>query len=186
METYSITTLNIIKMKKLITVLSLGLFTLGYSQSEYYNDYRRSITDVNWQTVAANLLLSPQQKTDLFALNNQYSDYNTWNRAYGDNPDRWRTDRYASIERIMGPAKYEKFKNKYYKGQNPVAVYNRNKNNYKSTQVKKYNTIQANKAKTTTGVKAKPANHYYKGKKVSSKQHLHVKGNPKSKGKAGK
>lgn len=46
-------------MKKAITILSLGLFTLGYSQSDYYNDYRRSITDVNWQTVAANLLLSP-------------------------------------------------------------------------------------------------------------------------------
>ena len=66
-------------MKKAITILSLGLFTLGYSQSDYYNDYRRSITDVNWQTVAANLLLSPQQKSDLFALNNQYSDYNSWN-----------------------------------------------------------------------------------------------------------
>ncbi|MGZ5196938.1 MAG: hypothetical protein ACXWVZ_03255 [Kaistella sp.] len=173
-------------MKKLITVLSLGLFTLGYSQSQYYNDYRRSITDVNWQTVAANLLLSPQQKTDLFALNNQYSDYNTWNRTYGDNPDRWRTDRYASIERIMGPAKYEKFKNKYYKGQNPVAVYNRNKNNYKSTQVKKYNTIQANKAKRSTSINTKSANKYQKAKNVNDRPHLQVKGNAKSKGKSGK
>lgn len=84
-------------MKKLITILSLGIFSLGYSQSAYYNDYRRSITDVNWQTVAANLLLSPQQKSDLFALNNQYSDYNSWNRAYGSNPDQWIVDRYRSI-----------------------------------------------------------------------------------------
>ena len=98
--------IKILKMKKIIIIFSLGLFTLGYSQSDYYNDYRRSISDVNWQTVAANLLLSPQQKADLFALNNQYSDYNSWNRAYGSNPDQWRVDRYRSIERIMGPAKY--------------------------------------------------------------------------------
>ena len=168
-------------MKKLITVLSLGLFTFGYSQSEYYNDYRRSITDVNWQTVAASLLLTPQQKTDLFSLNNQYSDYNSWNRTYADNPDRWRTDRYAAVERIMGPAKYEKFKNKYYKGQNPVAVYNRNKNNYKSTQVKKYNTIKAKKAKNN-GANTKSMNEYQRRKKLNDGSHLHVK----SKGKANK
>ncbi len=57
-------------MKKLITILSLGMFSLGYSQSVYYNDYQRSISDVNWQTVAANLLLSNQQKAQLFELNN--------------------------------------------------------------------------------------------------------------------
>ena len=34
-------------MKKLITLLSLGVFTIGYSQSVYYNDYQRSISDVN-------------------------------------------------------------------------------------------------------------------------------------------
>ena len=124
-------------MKKLITILSLGMFSLGYSQSVYYNDYQRSISDVNWQTVAANLLLSNQQKAQLFELNNQYPDYNSWNRVYANNPDQWRTDRYTSIHRIMGTEKYTQFKNKYYKGQNPVAVYNRNKNNYKSMQSKK-------------------------------------------------
>lgn len=173
-------------MKKLITILSLGAFTLGYSQSTYYNDYRRSITDVNWQTVAANLLLSPQQKSDLFALNNQYSDYNSWRNVYGDNPDQWRTDRYRSIERIMGPEKYEKFKNKYYKGQNPVAVYNRNKNNYKSTQVKKYNTIKAEKAKRGTVAKARTVAPPQKRKDVNAKAHLNVKGNNQNKGKSGK
>ncbi len=117
-------------MKKLLlTALVLGAFTFGYSQSAYYNDYRSSITGINWETVAANLLLTPAQKQQLFALNNQYPDYDSWNRVYGNNPERWRTDRYGEIERIMGGNKYTKFKNKYYKGQNPVAVYNRNKNN---------------------------------------------------------
>ena len=133
-------------MKKLSIILSLGAFAFGYSQSVYYNDYQRSVNDVNWETVAANLLLSPQQKSDLFSLNNQYSDYNTWNSRYSGNPDQWRQERYSSIERIMGPEKYVKFKNKYYKGQNPVAVYNRSKPKHKQNQVKKYNTIQYKKS----------------------------------------
>ena len=160
-------------MKKLITILSLGMFSLGYSQSVYYNDYQRSISDVNWQTVAANLLLSNQQKAQLFELNNQYPDYNSWNRAYADNPDQWRTDRYNSIQRIMGAEKYTQFKNKYYKGQNPVAVYNRNKNNYKSTQTKKYKTIQAKKRTQNT----KSVSEYNRKKQVGDGSHLQVKSN---------
>ena len=119
-------------MKKILSIaLLIGTFTFGFSQSDYYNDYRRSISDVNWTTIIADLVLTPSQKDQLFALNNRYPDYDTWNRTYRDNPDRWRDDRYYSMERILGPAKYKKFKNNYYKGQNPVAVYNRNKNNDK-------------------------------------------------------
>lgn len=160
-------------MKKLITILSLGMFSLGFSQSVYYNDYQRSITDVNWQTVAANLLLSNQQSAQLFELNNQYPDYNSWNRVYANNPDQWRTDRYNSIQRIMGAEKYTQFKNKYYKGQNPVAVYNRNKNNYKSTQTKKYKTIQAKKSTQNT----KSVSEYNRKKQVGTGSHLQVKSN---------
>lgn len=160
-------------MKKLITILSLGMFSLGYSQSVYYNEYQRSISDVNWKTVAANLLLSNQQKAQLFELNNQYPDYNSWNRVYANNPDQWRTDRYTSIQRIMGTEKYTQFKNKYYKGQNPVAVYNRNKNNYKSTQSKKYKSIQAEKNTQN----AKSMSEYNRRKKIGDGSHLHVKGN---------
>ena len=119
-------------MKKLlITALFLGTFSLGYAQSDYYNDYRRSITDVNWQTVAVDLVLSAAQANQLYALNDRYSDYNSWNTVYVNNPDRWRTDRYTEIERILGPAKYTKFKTKYYKGKNPVAFYNSHKNDDK-------------------------------------------------------
>ena len=129
-------------MKKLITFLSLGFFTFGYSQSDYYNDYQNSINSINWTDVVTSLLLSPSQQNQLMALNNQYPDYNSWNRVYGNNPDRWRTDRYNSMAQIMGNEKYVKFKNKYYKGQNPVAVYNRNKNNYKKYQNQKYKNIK--------------------------------------------
>lgn len=119
-------------MKKLIlTAVFLGAFGLSYAQSDYYNDYRRSVTDVNWQSVISDLVLSNTQANQVYALNDRYRDYNSWNSVYVSNPDRWRNDRYMELERIMGKDKYAKFKNKYYKGQNPVAVYNRSKNNDK-------------------------------------------------------
>ncbi|WP_292008384.1 hypothetical protein [Chryseobacterium sp.] len=113
----------------LVTAFFLGMFSLGYAQSDYYNDYRRSITDLNWQNVAVELILSTTQKNQLYALNDRYNDYNSWDKKYSKNPDKWRTDRYAEIEKILGKEKYKQFKNKYYQGQNPTAVYNRNKNN---------------------------------------------------------
>jgi hypothetical protein len=134
-------------MKKLLmTAIFLGIFSSSYAQSDYYNDYRRSVTDINWQSVISDLLLTPAQSNQVYALNDRYSDYNSWNRVYVNNPDRWREDRYVELERILGRDKYAKFKNKYYKGQNPVAVYNRNKNNdkrYKHMNKK----VKANKPK---------------------------------------
>jgi hypothetical protein len=129
-------------MKKLLlTAMLVGTFGLTYAQSDYYNDYRRSVTDINWATVITDLVLSQTQANQISALNDRYHDYNSWNKVYVHNPDKWRNDRYVELEKIMGRDKYLKFKNKYYKGQNPVAVYNRNKNNdkkYKKTEKKVY------------------------------------------------
>lgn len=129
-------------MKKIMALaMFVGFFGFGFSQNYYYDDYRRSINDVNWQTIVADLLLTPQQKDQLFALNNRYPSYDNFIVVYRDNPDRWRNDRYYEIERILGPVKYKKFKNRYYKGQNPVAYYNRDKHaekDYKKA-VKQYN-----------------------------------------------
>lgn len=163
-------------MKKLFSALLLGAFTLGFSQSDYYNDYRSSVTGINWQTVAAELLLTQSQKDQLFALNNRYDDYNSWNSVYGNNPERWRTDRYSEMERIMGSANYTKFKNKYYKGQNPVAVYNRNKNNYKAAQNKKYAVIKNKKVKNYSGVNSTKAKEYERRKNSGDGSHLYIKG----------
>ena len=119
-------------MKKLIiTMMLVGTFGLSYAQTDYYSDYRRSISDVNWQSVISDLVLSTTQANQIYALNDRYRDYDSWSRVYDNNPDRWRNDRYVELERILGRDKYAKFKNRYYKGQNPVAVYNRNKNNDK-------------------------------------------------------
>ncbi|WP_294317310.1 hypothetical protein [uncultured Chryseobacterium sp.] len=120
-----------IKKKLIIAVMLIGTFGLSNAQTDYYSDYQRSITDLNWQSVISDLVLSSTQANQIYALNDRYRDYNTWDRACNNNPDRWRTDRYGELERIMGREKYMKFKNTYYKGQNPVAVYNRNKNNDK-------------------------------------------------------
>ena len=120
-------------MKKIIALfIFIGTFTAASAQSNYYNDYRSSITNVNWQTIAAELLLNSQQTNQLVNLNNRYPDYNSWDNHYRNNPNAWRTDRNREIQRILGSAKYKKFKNKNYKGQNPVAVYNRNKHYYKT------------------------------------------------------
>lgn len=119
-------------MKKLLlTALLVGTFSLSYAQSDYYNDYRRSISDVNWQRVVADLLLSTTQANQIYVLNDRYRDYDTWNRVYVVEPGRWRNDRYSELERILGREKYIIFKKKYYRGQNPVIVYGRNKNDYK-------------------------------------------------------
>jgi len=135
-------------MKKLLlTAMLLGTFSLSYAQSDYYNDYRRSITDINWESIIVDLVLSKTQATEIYVLNDRYRDYDSWDRVYVHNPDRWRNDRYVELERIMGPEKYLKFKNKYYKGQNPVAYYNRNKNNdkkYKHKNKKAYKENHGN------------------------------------------
>ena len=170
-------------MKKLLsTALMLGAFTFGYSQNSYYNDYRSSVTGYNWETIAANLLLNPQQKQQLFALNNQYPDYDSWNREYGSNPDRWRNDRFGQMERIMGSTKYTKFKNRYYKGQNPVAVYNRNKNNdmrYKHLN-KKSKTYKNKNARKNGQYQAAE---YEKAKKRGDGSHQWVRGGKSGNGK---
>ncbi|AZA84233.1 hypothetical protein C1637_05145 [Chryseobacterium lactis] len=119
-------------MKKLLlTAFLIGTFSMSYAQSNYYNDYQRSITDINWQSVVADLLLSTTQANQINNLNSRYRDYNTWNKVYVVEPGRWRNDRYSELERILGREKYAQFKKRYYRGQNPVIVYNVSKNDYK-------------------------------------------------------
>lgn len=114
-------------MKKLLIVAALGVFTLGFSQN-YYNDYRGSITSINWGQVASFLGLNNNQVYQLNILNNRYPDYNSWNRVYAKEPNRWYNDRYYAIERIMTPVQYKKFYARYYQGQNPRFKYD---NDYK-------------------------------------------------------
>ncbi|MDC8099597.1 hypothetical protein [Chryseobacterium rhizosphaerae] len=145
-------------MKKfLLTAFLIGTFSMSYAQSDYYNDYRRSISDINWQTVVADLLLSTTQANQVYALNDRYRDYNSWNKVYVVEPGRWRGERYSELERILGREKYIVFKKKYYRGQNPVMIYGR------KNDVKKYRKQQEK---------------YYKNQeKYYKKQNKHGHGN---------
>ncbi|NIF06252.1 hypothetical protein F3J23_12465 [Chryseobacterium sp. Tr-659] len=109
-------------MKKLLIVAALGIFTLGFSQN-YYNDYRGSISSINWGQAAIFLGLNKNQINQIMILNNRYPDYNSWNRVYAKQPNRWYTDRYYAIERIMTPEQYKRFYARYYQGQNPRIIY---------------------------------------------------------------
>ena len=116
-------------MKKLLIVAALGVFTFGFSQT-YYNDYRGSVSSINWGQVAIFLGLNNNQINQLTLLNNRYPDYNSWNRAYGKEPNRWYTDRYYAMEKIMTPVQYKKFYSQYYQGQNPRVKYDNDYRNH--------------------------------------------------------
>ncbi|WP_250255213.1 hypothetical protein [Chryseobacterium sp. Marseille-Q3244] len=118
-------------MKKLLIVAALGVFTLGFSQN-YYNDYRGSVSSINWGQVAIFLGLNRSQINQLTVLNNRYPDYNSWNHVYAKEPNRWYNDRYYEIERIMTPEQYKKFYSRYYNGQNPRLKYDNDYRRYQN------------------------------------------------------
>lgn len=89
----------------------------------YYNDYRRSIVDVNWNRFFSQYRLSPWQIQEIMMLNNQFASYSAWNSYYRFNPDRWYYDRFYALQNIMGPQVFVVFQNNYYNGYNPVVYY---------------------------------------------------------------
>ncbi|MGA9213210.1 hypothetical protein [Kaistella sp.] len=98
---------------------------------DYYNDYRRSIYDVNWNQFFATYRLSPWQVQQITMLNNSFPSYAAWNSYYQYNPDRWYYDRFYAIQRILGPHIFVVFQNNYYHGYNPVVYYqNYNRRHY--------------------------------------------------------
>lgn len=55
----------------------------------YYNDYRRSIVDVNWNRFFSQYRLAPWQIQQIMMLNDSYASYASWDSYYRFNPDRW-------------------------------------------------------------------------------------------------
>ncbi|QOW10721.1 hypothetical protein Q73A0000_10230 [Kaistella flava (ex Peng et al. 2021)] len=98
---------------------------------DYYNDYRKSIYDVNWNQFFAAHRLSPYQVRQIMMLNDRYPTYASWNSYYQYNPDRWYYDRFYAIQRILGPSIFLVFQNNYYHGYSPVVYYqNYNRRHY--------------------------------------------------------
>ena len=98
---------------------------------DYYNDYRRSINDVNWNRFVAMQRLSPWQVQQIMMLNDSFSSYSAFNSYYRYNPDRWYYDRFYAMQRILGPSVFIVFQNNYYQGYNPIVYYqNYNRRHY--------------------------------------------------------
>ncbi len=111
----------------LLTAVLTGAYGHAYIQADhFYNGYRKSITDVNWDSVIQVLLLSATQALKLYELNELYHDYNSWISVYGDNPDQWRYDRFSEMETILGKEKYKVFKEMYCNGENPAIYFSQN------------------------------------------------------------
>lgn len=97
----------------------------------YYDDYRRSIADVNWNRFFQMQRLSPWQVQQVLMLNDSFASYAAWNSYYRYNPDRWYYDRFYALQRILGPSVFVVFQNNYYNGYNPVVYYqNYNRRHY--------------------------------------------------------
>lgn len=97
-----------------------------YADSYYrniYNDYRRSITMINWNSFFRTHHLSPMQINMIIELNRQFPSFHVWNSYYRMNPRRWWYDRFYALERILGPQVFIVFQNNYYHGSHPVYYY---------------------------------------------------------------
>lgn len=115
--------------------------------TNYYNDYRQSIVDVNWNRFFSMQRLSPWQVHQIRMLNNSYPSYAAWNSVYRYNPDRWYYDRFYALQRILGPTVFVVFQNNYYNGYNPVIYYqNYNRRHYARNVyvVPRYRNINVN------------------------------------------
>lgn len=90
---------------------------------DYYNDYRQSISMINWNKFFRKYRLSPWQINQIIYLNQMYSSYAAWDAYYRYNPDRWYYDRFFALQNILGPQVFVVFQNVYYNGYNPVSYY---------------------------------------------------------------
>lgn len=114
----------------------------------YYDDYRRSIYDVNWNRFFSTYRLAPWQIQEIMRLNDQFNSFSVWNSFYRYNPDRWYYDRFYSLERILGPRIFVIFQNNYYNGYNPVVYYQNYRRQHYATHVyvvPRYRNINVNR-----------------------------------------
>ena len=101
----------------------------SYYQS-YFNDYRNSIVSINWDQFYRRYNLSPDQIQRIIYLNQQYSDFNSWNSYYSVNPDRWYYERFFAMRNILGPQIFVVYQRNYYHGYNPVVYFQNYRRSY--------------------------------------------------------
>lgn len=114
----------------------------------YYNDYQRSIVDINWNRFFHQYRLSPWQIQEIMMLNDRYASYSSWNSYYQFNPDRWYYDRFYALQNILGSQIFVIFQNNYYNGYNPVVYYQNYRRQHYVTNVyvvPRYRNINVNR-----------------------------------------
>lgn len=89
-----------------------------------YNDYSRSIAGINWNNLFVDLHLSTGQINAILVLNRRFPSFSAWDSFYRVNPMRWYYDRFYSLRRILSPAQFVIFQNRYYGGRSPIAYFN--------------------------------------------------------------
>ncbi len=122
-------------------------YTNNFYESTY-NDYRRSINDVNWNRFFSVNRLAPWQIQQIIMLNELYPSFNSWDFNYRYNPDRWYYDRFYALERILGPNVFVVFQNSYYNGYSPVNYYRNYRRQHYSTVVyvvPRYRNVNVNR-----------------------------------------
>lgn len=113
----------------------------------YYNDYRNSIININWNGFFNQYRLNPWQISQINRLNNLYNSFSSWNNYYRNNPDRWYYDRFYALERILGNSLFIIFQNNYYNGLRPIVYFqNYRRDHYlpRFTVMPKYRNININ------------------------------------------
>lgn len=88
-----------------------------------YEDYRRSIYDVDWNRFFAAYRLSPRQIRQIMMLNDRFLSFAEWDLYYRMNPDRWYYDRFFALQQILGQRIYIVYQTNFYNGYNPVVYY---------------------------------------------------------------
>lgn len=105
-----------------------------YYPEEYYrdnyNDYRHSVTGINWDNLFAELNLNPVQINSIIVLNNRFPSYQVWNQYYRVNVTRWYYDRFYALRHILTPYQYVTFQNRLYGGVPPVVYFVNNYQRY--------------------------------------------------------
>lgn len=104
-------------------MIAISASIFARSQDRYYNDYRTSVNNLDWNAVGLYLNLNKNQMVLMADLNRRYPSYDSWAVVYRSNPDRWYRDRYYRMQQIMTPKQYKKFYKRYYKGKNPMFLY---------------------------------------------------------------
>ncbi len=117
-----------------------------YYQS-YYNDYRNSIVNIDWNGFFVQNRLSRWQVDQIMRLNNLYGSFTVWNNFYRYNPDRWYYDRFYALERILGPRVFVVFQNNYYRGASPIVYFQNYRRTYyvpRYTVMPRYRNVNIN------------------------------------------